>query len=149
MRRLIAAMMLTTFVLAVCAQAQDCSDWTNWDVRGTYTAAGQRLDAPDSWVGAIALNGTGGGTGWVSANNAGIQVNVQLVDLTYSVKADCSVQMTVSMKIKELGITVGPLSRIMVIMGKAEDLEVRGMWVGTGPGSEVDTFVARRISMRF
>ena len=55
--------------------------------------------------------------------------------------------MSFSMKIKELGVTVGPVSRLIVIFGRAEALEVRGTWKGAGPGTGVDSFVGRRISM--
>ncbi len=164
MKRLVSATMFATCLLVASAtvRAQDCSNWSNWDVRGTYTASGSGWTdlskllpgapagfSPVSWVGAVALNGVGGGTGWVSGNEAGTPVNIQLLNLTYSVQTDCSVQMSFSMKIKELGVTVGPVSRLMVIFGGGEALEVRGMWKGAGPGTEVDSFVARRISMRF
>ena len=159
---------VSTRILAACflavtavATAQECNT-SNFDVRGTYTASGSGWSdlskllpgapagySPVSWVGAVALNGTGGGTGWIAANEAGLPVNIQLLGLTYSVKTDCSVQMSFSMKIKELGVTVGPVSRTLVIFGGAEPLEVRGIWTGAGPGTEVDSFVGRRISMRF
>jgi len=41
----------------------------------------------------------------VVANAGGIPMTIQLVGLTYSVQADCSVLATYSMNIKELGVT--------------------------------------------
>lgn len=164
MKRLVSVTMFAACLLASSpvVRAQDCSNWSNYDLRGTYTMSGSgwidlsKLVAtlpagtiPMSWVGADMWDGKGGGTGWVSVNAGGVQLTVQLVGKVYAVKADCSVQESFSMKIKELGITLGPFSRLLVIGGTPEALEVYGMFVGAGPGSGVDLMVAHRISMQY
>jgi len=154
--------------LSVCAlmvlpamKAQDCSNWTNWDLRGTYTMSGSGwIDlsklvptlpsgtVPMSWVGAHSYTGNGGGTGWISMSAGGVQLNIQLIGLTYAVKADCSVQVSFSMQAKQLpGVTIGPVSRVLVIAGKGEALELFMMLGGAGPGMPQDIGVSRRISM--
>jgi hypothetical protein len=107
---------------------------------------------PTSWVGAKSYDGRGGGTGWVSINIGGSQLSGQFVDFKYSVNPDCSVQTSQSLKVKELGVTIGPLLRRGVIAGKMEDLEIRSMALGTpfgtGPGASLDSGMLRRISMQ-
>jgi hypothetical protein len=143
-------------------QAQDCSNWGNWDLRGTYAMSGSgwidlsklvsSLPAgsiPMSWVGAVSYNGSGAGAGWVSMNAGGVQLSIRLIGLTYAVKADCSVQVNFSMQFKELpGVTVGPVARVLVIAGKGDALELFMILGGIGPGSPVDSALARRISMQ-
>jgi len=162
MKSLVSATMFATCLLAVSpgGRAQDCNNWTNMHLRGTYTMAGSgwidlsKLDAglptgtvPMSWVGANTMDGKGGGAGWVSLNAGGIQVTIELVNKTYAVKADCSVEESFYMKIKELGKTIGPAYRLVVIGGSPGALELHGIFLGGGPGTPVDLFTARRISM--
>ena len=149
------------------AKAQDCSTWTNWDLRGTYAQSGSGFidlsrafpgaglpagTVPMFWVGAFTFDGYGGGAGWVMMNTAGNLLNIQLVDVTYSMKPDCSVRWIFSMKAKELGITVGPHHRWMVVAPQpGGPLELQQILSGTPPGMKAapgfDIGVARRISM--
>jgi len=148
--------------------AQDCSLWNNGQLTGTYTMSGSGFVdlskmlpglglpsglIPMSWVGAHTMDGAGGGTGWVSFNAAGTQMNAQLVGKTYSMNSDCSVQESFSMKIKELGITIGPVYRLMVPVVKPDSLELHMIFLGTAPGSAsgpaLDLGVAHRISRQY
>ena len=164
MRRLVSVIMLGSCLLAISpgVRAQDCSNWTNWDLRGTYAMSGSgwidpsklvpALPAgtvPMSWVGSVVYNGVGRETGWVSVNAGGGQLNIQLTGLTYSVQTDCSVQVSFFMKPKEFpGVTIGPVSRVLVIAGKPDALELLMILAGGGPGTPVDVGVERRISMQ-
>jgi len=113
MKRIISATMLASCLLAVAPDvlAQNCGAWSNWDLRGTYTTSGSGwidlsklapgLPAgtiPMAWVGAETMNGLGQGSGWVAVNAGGVQLSIQLVNLTYAVQADCSVLISYSMK---------------------------------------------------
>jgi hypothetical protein len=172
MKRFVSFMLFTTCLLALPpgVRAQDCSRWNNWDLRGTYTMSGSgwvdlsklvpglpgvpAVMIPMSWVGVDVWDGRGSGTGWVALNAGGTQFTVQLVGITYAMKADCSIQASFSMKIKELGdLVVGPFSRVYVVSGRpeAEALELHGMLVGVppgaGPGTGLDLLVSHRISM--
>jgi hypothetical protein len=159
---------LTIGLLAVPAalNAQDCSGWQNWRVRGTYvmhgsgyvdmakTLPGLGLPSgmvPMTWVGAHTYDGAGGGTGWVIFNAAGSQLTAKLVDMSYSVKSDCSVQASFSMQIPGLG-TFGPFARVYVIVPKQDGLEMHMMFAGTAPGqppgAAIDSGVAYRISVQ-
>lgn len=164
MKSLVSVTMFATCLLAISqnGKAQDCTGWTNWDLRGTYTMAGSgwidlsklvsTLPAgtiPMSWVGATSFNGNGAGSGWVSVNAGGVQMNMDLVGLTYQVKADCSVSVSYSMKVKELGITFGPVSRLLVVGGNPAALELYGIQVGAGPGMPLDLMTKHRVSMQF
>lgn len=155
---MLAACLLT---LAQATYAQDCSSWTNYDLRGTYAMTGSgwidlskvvaSLPAgtiPMSFVGAKTFNGLGGGAGWVTFNAGGAQFTADFVNLTYQVKSDCSVTATYSLKIRELGITVGPVSRVLVVGGTWAQLELLGIQAGAGPGTQVDNIVERRFSMQ-
>jgi len=162
MKRFVSFMTFAAGLLAVSpvASAQDCSDWTNWDLRGTYAISGSGwIDlsklapglpaglTPISWVGLENMDGNGVATGWVSANAGGVPLTFDFVNKTYAVQADCSVQVTFSMKVKELGgAVIGPVSRILVIAGQKDqqDLELEMILVGGGPGTSVDLGVARR-----
>lgn len=79
-------------------------------------------------------------------------MSFQIAALKYSMNSDCSVQVTWSLKIKELGITIGPFSRLGVIAARLDALEIHWMFVGTPPGipagAGVDLGVAHRISIR-
>ena len=106
---------------------------------------------PMSWVGLERMDGRGGATGWVSANMGGVQTNFEFVNKTYAVQSDCSVQVTYSMKAKEMGgVILGPFSRLLMIQltgGPSGSLELHGISVGGGPGSIVDHMVARRVTL--
>jgi len=158
----VAILVVSLYVLSPICKAQDCSDWKNWDLRGTYATSGSGWmdlskivptlpagSVPVSWVGAGSYNGRGGGTGWVSLNAGGVHMNLEFVNMTYDVKPDCSVVISNSLKVKELGITVGPVSRVEVIAGKWPELELFGVMVGAGAGTAVESSFARRISMQF
>jgi opacity protein-like surface antigen len=162
---------LAVIMVAACVpatQAQDCSNWSNWDLRGTYTMSGNGFvdlskvlpvpglpsgAIPVFWLGAHTYDGAGGGTGWVTFNAAGTQISLQLVDFTYSMKSDCSVQVKFSGRIRELGITVGPFPRLMVIVPKPGQLELHMIFVGSAPGKPADAGfdlgVTHRISTQF
>ncbi len=146
---------------AIC-RAQDCSNWSNEDLRGTYAVSSTGwidlsklipgLPAgyiPRSAVGAIGLDGWGNGKGWLSFNAGGIQMTMEFVDATYDVKSNCSVALSYSMKVKELGTTIGPISQVAVIAGSGPALELMGMEIGMGPGTGVNSINARRISRQF
>ncbi len=163
---------LVITILAACVlaalpslTAQDCSTYSSWDLRGTYTMSGigwadlSKLNpafpagwGPYSYVGAINLDGTRAGTGWLALSLGGMQVTGQFANLTYQVRSDCSVVYTYTVKIKEMPVTLGPDTRIAVI-GSAKpapgtpDLELLFMTVGKGPGNPVDLGTSKRISM--
>lgn len=163
MKRLVSLTIFAAYVLLVSpqAKAQDCSDWSNFDLRGTYAMSGSGwIDLsklvstlpggtiPMSWVGAVSYNGRGGGTGWVALNAGGVQMSIEFVNLAYQVKADCSVAVSYSMKVKELGATLGPASRLLVVGGRGAALDLYGIQVGAGPGMPVDLMTLHRISMQ-
>jgi len=173
MKRIVSVAMFAAGLLAVSAvvQAQDCSSMGNWDLRGTYTMAGSGfIDLskallgvpglptgfiPTTWVGAHTLNGAGSGGGWVSINAGGTQMSASFVGLKYSIKSDCSIQASFSMKINELGgLVVGPFPRLMVPVLKPDgSLELHMIFLGTPPGAPtgpiVDSGVAYRISLQY
>lgn len=146
-------------VLAVAPlSAQGCSSFSNWDLRGTYTAAGtgwidlsKDIDpnlpkgfSPSVLVQVFTLDGIGGGSGWISANLAGIQFDAE-VKWTYAVQADCSVKGTHSFKI---GGVWGPANQVVWVISDLGQggLELKGISLGNGLGSGVTTVTARRIS---
>ena len=150
-------------LLAPAIQAQDCSDWNLWALRGTYafTATGwQDLSeinpalpkgyAPVSIIGAFTINRHGDMTGWALINAGGVQMTAEFVNSHFSApKADCSFPISLSMRIKEFEGVVGPYSYVGVIAGDGSALEIVFMMLGTGPGSHVDLHHAKRISMKF
>ena len=168
MNRLASVAMMTVCFLAAAPglSAQDCSGWNNSHLRGTWTMTGSGyIDLsqlvtgnpaglpsgmiPMTWVGAHTYDGAGGGSGWVIMNAGGAQINAQLNPITYAVNADCSVNITFSMKAKQLpGVTIGPVSRVLVISGRMDALELHGILVGAGPGTWLDLMTSRRISMQ-
>jgi hypothetical protein len=107
--------------------------------------------APVSIIGAFKLNGNGEMTGWASINAGGVPMNAEFVNSQFSApKADCSVAISLAMKINEAGGMIsGPYSYVGVIGGDPSALEVHFMMLGTGPGSHVDMNHAKRISMKF
>jgi hypothetical protein len=149
------------------AKAQDCSSWSNWDLRGTYALSGsgyidlsrafpgQNLPSglsPYYWVGAQSLDGNGGGTGWISINFGGNQLTAEFVDYAYSMQPDCSVLVSYRLKYKELGTMSGPQRRINIIVPKPNGgLELDSLSVGTDFGTPaapvLSLDVKRRISM--
>ena len=179
MKRLISMAMFVTCLLAASAvvRAQDCGNLTIYDVRGTYTMSGSgwvdlsKLLAgipglpplptgfiPMSWVGTSTLDGAGGGGGSVIFNGGGNQMSASIVNKKYSMKPDCTIQESFSLKINELpGVTVGPITRLAVPVLKQQawmplGLELHMIWQGTAPGTPpgavVDSGVAYRISMQ-
>ena len=168
MKQFASATMLAACFLTIApvVRAQDCSGWNNSHLRGTWTMTGSGyIDLsklvpgnpaglpsgmiPMTWVGAHTYDGAGGGSGWVIMNAGGAQINAQLNPITYAVNADCSVNITFSMKAKELpGVTIGPVSRVLAISGKMGALELHGILVGGGPGTWLDLMTSRRISMQ-
>jgi hypothetical protein len=168
MKRLVSVMTLAACLLAVSTtvRAQDCSSWNNWSLAGTYTMSGSGyVDLskllpglgmpsgmiPMSWVGAHTYNGIGGGTGWISLNAGGNLLNAQLTGMTYSMQSDCSVQSSFSLKIKELGITIGPFPRVGVVVRKPDALEIHIIFGGPPPGTAgvgLDLGVEQRISVQ-
>jgi hypothetical protein len=105
--------------------------------------------APVSIIGAFKLNGNGELTGWTLINAGGVQMNAEFVNSQFGApKADCSVAISLSMRINEAGGMIsGPYSYVGVIGGDASAPEIHFMMLGTGPGSHVDMNHARRISM--
>jgi len=141
-------------------KAQDCK-WTNYDLRGTYAMSGSGwIDLsklapnlpsgtiPMAWVGTHTWDGRGSGSGWVVVNAGGVAMTIQLAGITYAVQADCSVLATYSMKIQQLGITIGPTSRLYVVSATQPSLELFGIQAGAGPGMPVDLMTSRRVSMQ-
>jgi hypothetical protein len=171
MKRIVSVTMFSACLAAVSpvVRAQDCSNISNYDLRGTYVMMGSGyVDLsktlpgvpglpsgfiPAAWMGAPYWDGRGGGGGWISVNAGGNQLTASFVGMKYSIKPDCSIQLSYSMKFNELGVTVGPFQRLMVPAFKAGSLEVYMMEMGTPPGtptgSGIDTGVAHRISMQF
>ena len=148
MKRLVFATLLSMIAAAAPAWAQDCSSWSNWDLRGTYAGSGSgSVDpstlmpglgltpglVPGSYVAALSFDGNGNITGWVSNNSGGTQTNFQLVRGAYSMQPDCSVQMSVTWKIKELGLTF-TAQRIAVVVPKPGGLDLHAILLGATPG---------------
>ena len=166
MKRLVFGMLLAMMAVGLNAWGQDCSNWTNYDLRGTYAGSGSgSLDpslvvpgmglpsgmVPEFSVGAMTLDGRGGITGWASINSGGTQFNFQLVGGKYSMQPDCSVQVTFTWKIKELGVTF-TVQRVAVVVPKLSGLELHTNLVGATPGKPpgpgYDLTVLSRISMQ-
>ncbi len=163
--------------IPAAVQAQNCSNLTNYDLRGTYTMSGSGyVDLPKllqgipglptglipmSWVGAHTYDGVGSGTGWVTLVAGGTQMTAKLTDLKYSIQPDCSVPASFSMQINELqGMKVGPFARIQVVVVKQEGMswmppaiEIHMILAGAAPGAPtapgLDSGVAHRISLQY
>jgi hypothetical protein len=154
------------FGFALTAHAQNCSALRTWDLRGTYAMQGSGWidlskvitapppgvplpsgSIPMNWVGTHILDGHGSGSGWISMNAGGVQLTMDLIEVSYAVKPDCSVETHSMLKIRELGITVGPVARVLVIAGATGQLELFGLLAGAGPGTGGDSMKARRISL--
>ena len=176
MNRFVTVTMWSTCLLAAApvVGAQDFSNISNYDLRGTYTMSGSGyVDlsmffqgvpglpplptgyVPMSWVGAHTYDGAGGGTGWVTFVAAGTQMTAKLTDMKYSIKPDCSLAGSFSMQINELqGLKIGPFSRVQVVVMKpGSAVEIHMMFAGTAPGmppgAGLDSGVAYRISVQY
>ena len=138
--------------------AQNCSNWDNWSVRGTYTVTGNGwIDlardpsqskgySPQVFVQAFTLDGRGGGTGWIQSNLGGIDFQAK-VKWTYSVQADCKITGTSSYFVN--GAWTAPNTLSWVISSHNADLKLSGIMVGAGPGSGVAQATATRLSMDY
>ena len=173
MKRMACIGMLLACVLAASsvASAQNCSNWSNWDLRGTYAMSGSGYidlskvfpgmgfpsgPVPLYWVGAHTYNGKGGGSGWIVLNAGGGQLHGKLVGKSYAVQPDCSVQETFSVALQETGTTIGPFQRIGVVAPMplypwALDLYMilGGSEPGNAPAPGFDSGVAHRISLLY
>jgi hypothetical protein len=163
MKKLVTATLLAVSALAVCqnVRAQSCVSFSNSDVRGAWSLIGSGWKDPSklnpafpvgyvpmSYVGVIRLDGEGSGSGSLSVNLGGAPVTLEFLNLTYRVKADCMIEVTYSYKLKELGVSAGPVTRVLVYMPGGLGLEFQGAIAGTGPGAEIDTCTMRRVAMR-
>lgn len=170
MKRIVSVTMFSACLLAVSpvVRAQDCSNISNYDLRGTYVMMGSGYDdlsktlpgvpglptgyIPGTWTGGVVWDGRGGGGGWISVNVGGSQMTASFVGMKYSIKSDCSIQVSYSMRFNELGMTAGPFQRLMLPVFKGDSLELYMMEMGTPPGtpggSSIDTGVAHRISIQ-
>src|SRR5271157_4282883 len=99
MKRLIFATLFAMLAVGATAWGQDCSNWANNDLRGTYAISGSGTidpslllpgmgfpagSVPGFYVGAFTLDGRGAGTaGWISSNSGGTQFNFQMVGIKY------------------------------------------------------------------
>jgi hypothetical protein len=135
-----------------------------WALRGTYAFTGtawQDLSemnpalpkgyAPVSIIGVFKLNGNGEMTGWALVNAGGLQMTAEFVNSQFGApRADCSVPISLSMKMKEFGDAVaGPYSYVGVVEGDEPALQIAFMMLGTGPGSHLELNHAKRVSMKF
>ena len=107
---------------------------------------------PVAFVGMVTMDGRGAGTGWLNINMGGVQVTGTFLNMTYQVNTDCTFQVSYSIKVKELGVNLGPDSRSFVIFPGGPNpgdrpLEAHGLLVGTGPSTTVDIAVIKRISV--
>lgn len=139
-----------------------CGTWRLWDLRGTYAftaTAWQDLSqinpalpagyAPVTIIGTFAIDGNGNVTGSAFINTGGLPLTAEFVDSQFGApKADCSVPITLSMRINEEGIA-GPYSYVGIVAGNGSALEIAFMMLGTGPGSHVELDHAKRISTTF
>ena len=152
---------------AAIATGQNCSGLSNSHLAGTYAMYGSGyIDLskllpgvpgmpagmiPMTWVGAHTYDGSGSGTGWVTLNAGGMRMDAQFASLSYSVQPDCSIQISFSMKIKQLGITIGPFPRLGVVARKGDTLEIHFI-LAPPPGEAgagLDLGTAVRISMQY
>jgi hypothetical protein len=158
MKNLFIPLVASMLTVLPALKAQDCSHWSNFDIRGTYTQSGHGyVDlskvfgpsfpaglSPYYLVGAVAYDGRGVGTGWLSFNFAGNQVNAEFVDYTYSMQPNCSVQVSFRLKLTDLGITTGLQRSLKVIVPRmgpgmaSGDLELRSIHMGTPLGKAPD-----------
>jgi hypothetical protein len=166
MKHSLSAIVLVTALLLIAPaiEAQDCSNWTVHALRGTYTFTGTAWQdmsvinpalskgyAPVTIIGAFTINGYGDLTGWALVNAGGIPLTAEFVNSQVNdPKADCSVPMSLSMRMSEFGGAVdGPHPYVGTIAPHGPALEIDFMMLGTGPGSHVEFDHAKRISMKF
>lgn len=156
-----ACILAAVLLLAAAVHAQDCSTLGPSALRGSYSfsATGwQDLSelnpalpkgyAPVSILGAFTIGSNGEMTGWALINAGGIQMTAEFVNSHFGApRPNCSIPITLSMKIKESEGVVGPYAYAGVVAGDASAMEIVFMMLGTGPGSHVDSNRARRISM--
>lgn len=150
-------------LLAPAIQAQDCSHLSLSALRGTYTFSGTAWQdmsvinpmlpkgyAPVSIVGAFTIQVNGDVTGWAVVNAGGVPLTAEFVNSQISApKADCSLPITLSMRINEFGgIIDGPHFYVGTIAGDRFAREIVFMMLGTGPGSHIELNRAKWISMR-
>jgi hypothetical protein len=141
-----------------------CDALSLWTLQGTYAftaTAWQDLSqinpalpggyAPVSILGTFRLGGDGVVTGWAVINAGGLPMSAEFVNSRFSApRADCSIPITLSMRITEFGeVVTGPYAYIGVVSGDRSSPEIAFMMLGTGPGSHVELDRARRISGRF
>jgi len=177
MNGMVSVTMFSACLLAVtpAVRAQDCSNISNFDLRGTYTMSGSGyVDlskffqgvsglppmptgfVPMSWVGAHTYDGIGGGTGWVAFVAAGTQMTAKLTDMKYSIKPDCSLSGSFSMEINELpGLKLGPFSRVQVVVIKPDAIpwmppavEIHMMFAGAAPGAPTGSGIDSGVAYR-
>jgi hypothetical protein len=166
MKHLFTLPVICMLTVLPAVKAQDCSNWSNYDLRGTYTMSGSGyIDVskvfptlglpsgmvPMSWVGAHTYDGKGKGTGWVSINAGGNQMTAQMA-VTYSMQPNCSLKITFTMTIPELGITAGPFPRLAVVNPTPSGLELNMILGGPAPGTPgagLDLGASHRISMQY
>jgi len=179
MKRLVSVVMFGACLLAISpwVSAQDCSNLTNYDFRGTYTMSGGGwIDLskylagipglpplptgfiPMTWVGAFTLDGVGGGGGWVTFNGGGNQMSAQIVGGKYSIAPNCAFTLTFSMKINELPPAVpalGPFTRLVTPVIRQEGtswmhpaIELHAIWQGTAPGAPTGPVVDSGVAYR-
>ena len=177
MKRFVSMAVFATCLLSISAvvRAQDCTDWNNHHLQGTYTMSGSgSIDlskalpgipgmpvgfVPMFWLGTTVFDGVGGATGWIALNAAGNQMSGTFVNKKYSIRPDCSILVTYSVKSNELqGLTLGPFTHLMVPVAKLGTwsmnvgLELLMISVGTAPGTPagpiLDSGIMYRISMQ-
>jgi hypothetical protein len=162
MKRILAAALLAACVVVsspnAAAQCSDaslrgtyCLSCNGWADLSTLNPTLPKGYVPASHIGVVKLDGAGGGSGWHASNMGGVPLTMDFVNLTYKVKDDCTVETTYSLKIRELGMTIGPMTRILVAIPAFSgglDMEARGVNVGTGPGQDVTPCELKRFSLR-
>jgi hypothetical protein len=163
MKKLVNVTLLAVSALAVCqnVRAQSCVSLSNSHLRGAWSIIGSGWKDPSklnpafpagyvpmSYVGVIRMDGEGSGGGSLNVNLGGVPVTLEFLTMTYRIKADCMLEVVYSFKLKELGVSVGPVTRVLVNMPSALGIEFQGAIAGAGPGSEVDTCTLKRVSMQ-
>lgn len=124
---------------------------TAWQDLSVLNPALPKGYAPVTIIGAFKLDGEGNLTGWSWVNAGGVSMSAEFVNSKFGApKADCSIPITLSMKMPEFGEGIaGPYPYVGVVAGDGAALEIRFMMLGTGPGSHVELDHAKRISMSF
>ena len=104
--------------------------------------------APVTIIGTFTINGAGEVTGNAFVNAGGLQMSAEFVNSKFGApKADCTVPITLSMKINEFGEAItGPYSYVGVIVRGERTLEIDYMMMGMGPGAHVELDHARRLT---